>query len=95
MNNIKKIRLTKNLNQTDFATLFGVTHSYIYQIEHGIRPISLDLAKKISKKFDVSLNEIYNEIKLPYSNNLDDLIASVTKYYQKHDSSKRLGVISW
>ena len=94
MNNIKKIRLARNLNRTDFATLFGVTRSYIYQIENGIRPISLDLAKKISRKFDVSLNEIYNEIKLPYSNDLDNLIASVTKYYQKHNSSKRLVVIS-
>lgn len=56
--NIKKIRTTKGLNQTDFGKLFNLTRGSIGSYEEGRAEPKIDTLKEIAKKFSISLDHI-------------------------------------
>ena len=58
-NNIKELRKSKNLRQEDLAEILGVTRQTIIAIENNKYDPTLELAMRISKYFEVSVNEIF------------------------------------
>jgi len=49
---IKLFRGHRDMSQGDLGNLLGVTSKYISDIEHGRRPVSLKMAKKLGKIFN-------------------------------------------
>ena len=58
-NKIRELRKSKNLRQEDLAEILGVTRQTIIAIENSKYDPTLELAMKISKFFEVSVNEIF------------------------------------
>ena len=58
-NNIRGLRKSKSLRQEDLAEILGVTRQTIIAIENNKYDPTLELAMKISKYFEVSVNEIF------------------------------------
>lgn len=58
-NRIRELRKSKNLRQEDLAEILGVTRQTIIAIENNKYDPTLELAMKISKYFEVSVNEIF------------------------------------
>lgn len=58
-NNIRELRKSKSLRQEDLAEILGVTRQTIIAIENSKYDPTLELAMKISKYFEVSVNEIF------------------------------------
>ena len=58
-NNIRELRKSKSLRQEDLAETLGVTRQTIIAIENNKYDPTLELAMKISKYFEVSVNEIF------------------------------------
>ena len=58
-NNIRELRKNKSLRQEDLAEILGVTRQTIIAIENNKYDPTLELAMKISKNFEVSVNEIF------------------------------------
>jgi putative transcriptional regulator len=59
VNTIKQCRSSRNLTQKDLANYLGVTKSTISKLENDKARPSLDLAIKISKFFNVSLDKLF------------------------------------
>jgi transcriptional regulator with XRE-family HTH domain len=59
--NIKKLRLFKGLNQTEFAALFGLTRSSIGAYEEARAEPKLDALIKISDYFKLSIDDIVKQ----------------------------------
>ncbi|MEL6916241.1 MAG: helix-turn-helix transcriptional regulator [Bacteroidota bacterium] len=59
-NTIKVQRAIKNLTQEQLASLLGVSRQTINSIEKNRYVPSTVLALKLSKVFDISVNEIFN-----------------------------------
>ena len=57
-NFIKKIRKDNNLTQKDLAEKYGVTYQAVSKWENGINMPDMVLLKKMSKDFNVSLDDI-------------------------------------
>ena len=58
-NRIRELRKSKNLRQEDLAEILGVTRQTIIAIENNKYDPTLELAMRISKYFEVSVNEIF------------------------------------
>lgn len=58
-NNIRELRKSKSLRQEDLAEILGVTRQTIIAIENNKYDPTLELAMKISKYFEVSVNGIF------------------------------------
>lgn len=58
MNNLKKIRQSNNLSQTEFAKILGVAQNTVSNWENGNRLIDNETLKKISLIFNVSIDYI-------------------------------------
>ncbi|MFT5822502.1 MAG: transcriptional regulator with XRE-family HTH domain [Crocinitomix sp.] len=56
--NIKKLRLFKSMNQTEFAELFDLKRSSIGAYEEGRAEPKLDALIKISNYFDLAIDDI-------------------------------------
>ncbi len=56
--NIKKIRTTKGLNQTEFGQLFNLTRGSIGSYEEGRAEPKIETLKQIANKFSISLDHI-------------------------------------
>ncbi len=56
--NIKKLRLFKSLNQTEFAELFDLKRSSIGAYEEGRAEPKLEALIKISNYFDLTIDDI-------------------------------------
>jgi len=54
--NIKKIRMAKQMNQSDFAALFGLKRTALGSYEEERAEPSLDLIIQIADKFKLSLD---------------------------------------
>ena len=64
MNNLKKLRLEKNLTQRELAEKAELTFMHIYRLEtNKVRfdGLSVKNARKIAKALDVSLEELMTE----------------------------------
>ena len=58
-NKIKDLRKKMNITQDDLANAVGVTRQTIISLENGKYNASLQLAFKISKFFESSIEEIF------------------------------------
>lgn len=56
-----KLRKDKNLTQAELANLAGIKRNYYGLIENGTRNPSLDVAFKISKALDTSLESVFKD----------------------------------
>ena len=56
--NIKKIRTTKGLSQTEFGKIFGITRGSIGSYEEGRAEPKIETLKTIANKFSISLDAI-------------------------------------
>nr|WP_307993283.1 helix-turn-helix transcriptional regulator [uncultured Niameybacter sp.] len=58
-NNIRALRETQNLTQQDLADHLGVSRQTIISLENGRYNPSIMLAYRISKIFNLSIEEIF------------------------------------
>ena len=58
-NNLKDLRKLKNVSQNDLADALSVSRQTINSIENGKFDPSLTLAMKLTRYFEVSLEEIF------------------------------------
>ena len=58
-NNLKDLRKLKNISQNDLADALSVSRQTINSIENGKFDPSLTLAMKLTRYFEVSLEEIF------------------------------------
>ncbi len=53
---VKKLRKEQKLSQVKFAEMMGITQSVVSLIESGHTNVSVDVLKRVSEKFDVSID---------------------------------------
>ena len=58
-NNLKHLRKTRSLSQNDLANALSVSRQTINSIENGKFDPSLTLAIKLTRYFNVSIDEIF------------------------------------
>ncbi|MCD8395962.1 MAG: helix-turn-helix domain-containing protein [Lachnospiraceae bacterium] len=58
-NRVRVARKGKMLTQEKLAELADVTPHYIYEIEHGLKAMSLDTLEKVSLALDLSLDYLF------------------------------------
>lgn len=58
-NKIRELRKEQKVTQDDLANAVGVTRQTIISLENGKYNASLLLAHKISKYFDMSIEEVF------------------------------------
>ena len=58
-NNLRVLRAIKNITREDLASSVGVTRQTILAIENGKYNPSLDLAFKIAKYFETTIEQIF------------------------------------
>ena len=58
-NNLKHLRKTRSLSQNDLADALSVSRQTINSIENGKFDPSLTLAIKLTRYFNVSIDEIF------------------------------------
>ena len=59
-NKLRVLRATKRLTQEDLASRLGVTRQTIHAIENGKYNPSLELAFKIAKFFETSIEAVFH-----------------------------------
>ncbi|NLI05364.1 MAG: helix-turn-helix transcriptional regulator [Actinomycetaceae bacterium] len=59
-NNLKEYRLKRNLTQEQLCKMIDVSQSYLSQLENGQRNMSIAVAVKLSKLFEIALDELIN-----------------------------------
>lgn len=60
---IKKLRVNKGMSQEKFALSIGLDRTYYSSVENGNRNISLINIERISKGLEISLSELFKEVK--------------------------------
>ena len=60
---IKKLRAEKGCSQENMAATIGLDRTYYAAVENGKRNISLNNISKIAKGFELSLSELFNEVR--------------------------------
>lgn len=58
-NRIEEIRKAKNIRQEDFARALGVSRQTISSLETGRYNPSIQLAYKIARYFDLTIEEVF------------------------------------
>jgi len=58
-NRIEEIRKQKNIRQEDFARALGVSRQTISSLETGRYNPSIQLAYKIARYFDLTIEEVF------------------------------------
>ena len=58
-NRIEEIRKDKNIRQEDFARALGVSRQTISSLETGRYNPSIQLAYKIARYFDLTIEEVF------------------------------------
>lgn len=59
-NIIEKLRTEHNIKQEDFAKMLGVSRQTISSLENGRYNPSITLAYKISKYFNLTIEEVFD-----------------------------------
>lgn len=67
-NSLKKIRCERNLYQEDLALAVGSCGRTISRIERGERNASLELALRLARYLDVSVEDIFTIDELSFKN---------------------------
>lgn len=60
---LKKIRISKNLSQQDVADRLGITRASYSHFENGVRVVDIDTLYKIADIFAVDINDITNPLR--------------------------------
>lgn len=58
-NRIKELRKAQNITQDELGVAVGVTRQTVISLENGKYNASLQLAYKISKFFDLAIEEVF------------------------------------
>ena len=58
--NLKQVRMERNLHQEDLAIAIGSCGRTIGRIERGERNASLELALRLAKYLDISVEELFH-----------------------------------
>lgn len=61
MENLKKLRIEKNLTVLSISKIIGISPTYYWQLENGKRRLYYELAVKIAKIFNKKPDEIFYE----------------------------------
>ncbi|SFE89343.1 helix-turn-helix transcriptional regulator [Peptostreptococcus sp. D1] len=64
MNNIKLIREKLNMSQLELAESLGISGPRLSQYENNKRKLPIEIACKISEKYQIKLDDIYNISKI-------------------------------
>lgn len=56
---LKEERIRHKLSVEDIADSLGISESFYYKIESGIRNPTIDLAKKIAKIFNLNVDDLF------------------------------------
>lgn len=59
--NLKAIRKRMKLTQTEMAERIGISQSYLADIEHNRKNISLAVVLRIAKGLNISVNKLIND----------------------------------
>lgn len=59
-NNLRVLRAVKNITQEELASSLGVTRQTIISIENGKYNPSLELAFKIAKYFETTIEKVFH-----------------------------------
>ena len=59
-NKVRQERLKRKLSREKFAELVGLHRTYIGMVERGEKNITLKNTEKITKAFEISLDELMN-----------------------------------
>lgn len=86
---LRMLRREGNYTQADFAKLFGISRSFLSEIENGEKNPSVQLLQKISRKLQIPLAVIYlkaiGEDDIPYVNK-EEIIAEIRPSIKKIES---------
>lgn len=59
-NNLRRTRMVSSFNNVEeIAKSVGISQSYYYKIEQGVRIPGVDLAKKIADQFDSNVDDLF------------------------------------
>ncbi|MDT2645780.1 helix-turn-helix transcriptional regulator [Enterococcus dongliensis] len=78
--NIKSLRLSKKLNQSEFSKLIGISRSYLSDLENNRKSPSIETISKISEKLGVSSSYLVMD---------DSLFEISEKILNKHIKSQK------
>ena len=88
---IKTIRKNNNLTQEQLAELINVSPHYIYELEKGLKKMSLDTLLAITLTFNTSADYILfgytnNDLSFKYDNldQLDQMLQTLTSTQRKN-----------
>lgn len=85
------IRKYHGISQTDLSNDFGISNSYLSEIEKGKKKPSLDLLEKYAEKFDMPLSSL-----LFFSEKLDDRQPiSVATKFRLASAKKIVRLMEW
>jgi transcriptional regulator with XRE-family HTH domain len=59
---IKELRLERNLSQMDVGAALNIDRENVRKYEKGLQEPKLSIVIKFAKIFDVSFNELFNEL---------------------------------
>lgn len=59
--NIKRLRIEKNVKQVELAEKVGITQSMLCQIERGSKALTVQLGKQIAEFFGCSIDDLLRE----------------------------------
>ncbi len=59
--NIKHLRESRNLKQSELAEIVGVTQSMIAQLERGTKTLTVPLGKDIANALECKFDELFSE----------------------------------
>ncbi len=89
--NIKKLRAFKNLNQTEFASLFNIKRSSIGAYEEGRAEPKLDTLIMMSDYFNLSIDELVKkELTINQITKFDENFKKYNTPYNQNDIEKEL-----
>lgn len=73
--NLKRIRKTAKLTQTEFGERIGIAYYQVSRYERGIDEISLFLAVRVCEEFDVELHHLIKENPQPIATTPEEAVA--------------------
>lgn len=55
---LKTIRLYHNIKQSELAEIFGMSKSYLSEIESGKKTVNFDILERYSKQFEIPVSSL-------------------------------------
>ena len=86
---LKLVRQFHSIKQSELAETFGMSKSYLSEIESGKKPVSLDLLNKYSVEFDIPTSSL-----VFFSESLQSK-KGVSEKFRSVFSEKILNIMEW